>query len=113
MRNELRQLIGDEAESLAWLFCMIRRETLIQNMGRKGEFKVQHRLTDAWLPLTTMQFQDLLTMILANSLEAFPRCFWIGRRNLRRALRGFRDFAIPPAQTAIDRTDAQWWEVWK
>jgi hypothetical protein len=113
MRNEVQQLIGDEAELLAWLFCMIRRETLIQNLGREGEFRVQHRLTDEWLPLTKIQFQDLLTMTFANSLEAFPRCSWMGRRNLRRGLRHYRDIAIPPAQRAIDRIDVQWWEIWK
>jgi hypothetical protein len=74
MRNEVQQLIGDEAESLAWLFCMIRRETLYQNPGPEGEFRVQHRLTDEWLPLTKTEFQDLLTLTLANTLEAFPRC---------------------------------------
>ena len=113
MRNEVQQLIGDEAESLAWLFCMIRRETLYQNLGREGEFRVQHRLTDEWLPLTKIQFQDLLTLALANSLEAFPRCSWMGRRYLRWGLRPFRDIAIPPAQRAIDRIDVHWWEIWK
>ena len=117
MRNEVQQLIGDEAESLAWLFCMIRRETLYQNLRREGEFRVQHRLTDEWLPLTQLQFQDLLTITVANSLEAFPRCSWIERRHLRRGLRRylrrFRDIAIPPAQKAFDRIDVQWWEFWK
>ena len=113
MRNEVQQLIGDEAESLAWLFCMIRRETLFQNLGREGEFKVQHRLTDEWLPLTKIQFQDLLTLALANTLEAFPRCSWFWRRYLRMGLRQFRDIAIPPAQRAIDRIDVHWWEIWK
>jgi hypothetical protein len=28
MRDEVRQLIGDEAESLVGLFCMMRRKTL-------------------------------------------------------------------------------------
>jgi hypothetical protein len=113
MRNEVQQLIGDEAESLAWLFCMIRRETLFQNLGREGEPGVQHRLTDEWLPLTKIQFQDLWTLTLANSLEAFPRCSWIWRRILRWSLRRYRDIAIPPAQRAIDRIDVQWWEIWK
>jgi hypothetical protein len=116
-RDEVRQLIGDEAESLAWLFCMMRRETLDQNLGRAGDLKVQHRLTDEWLPLTNAQFSDLVTMTFANSLEAFPRCSWIGRRigrrNLHRYLRRFHSIVIPTAQTAFDRIDARWWEVWK
>ena len=117
MRNEVQQLIGDEAELLAWLFCMIRRETLYQNPGRGGEFRVQHRMTDEWLPLTKIQFQDLLTMALANSLEAFPRWSWSERRHLRRYmrryLRRFPDIATPPAQRAFDRIDVAWWEFWK
>ena len=113
MRNDVRQLIGDEAESLAWLFCLMRRETLFENPGPDGEFRVRHRLTDEWLPLTKVDFQDLLTMTLANALEAFPRCSWFGRRNLRRHLRRYRNIAIPSAQTAIDRIDARWWEFWK
>ncbi|MCI0542028.1 MAG: alpha/beta fold hydrolase [Verrucomicrobiales bacterium] len=52
MRNEVQQLIGEEAGSLAWFFCMMRRETLFRNPGREGELRVQHRLTDEWLPLT-------------------------------------------------------------
>ena len=113
MRNEVQQLIGEEAESLAWLFCMIRHETLYQNLELEGEFRVQHRLTDEWLPLTKIQFEDLLTMTIANTLEAFPRCSWIWRRILRMSLRRFRDIAIPPVQRAIDRIDVQWWEIWK
>ena len=117
MRNEVQQLIGDEAESLAWLFCMIRRETLYENPGPEGELRVQHRLTDEWLPLTKTQFQDLLTLTLANVLEPFPRCSRMERRHLRGYLRKyiqrFRDIAIPPAQRAFDRIDAHWWEFWK
>jgi hypothetical protein len=113
MRNEVRQLIGEEAESLAWLFCTMRRETLFQNPGPEGELRVQDRLTDAWLPLTGVQFQDLLTIVFANSLEAFPRRSRIGRRKLRRRLRRFRGIAIPPVQAAIDRLDVRWWEIWK
>ncbi len=117
MRDEVQQLIGDEAESLAWLFCMIRRESLYENPGPEGGFRVQHRLTDQWLPLTRIQFQDLLTLNIANCLEPFPRCSWSDRRHLRGYLRGylrrFPDVAIPPAQRAFDRIDLQWWEFWK
>jgi hypothetical protein len=113
MRNGVQQLIGEEAESLVWLFCTMRRETLFQNPGPKGELRVQHRLTDEWLPLTKIQYEDLLTMTIANTLEAFPRCSWYWRRYLRRGLRSFRDLAIPPAQRAIDRIDVRWWEFWK
>lgn len=113
MRDEVRQLIGDEAESLVWLFCMMRRKTLNQNLHRDRDFSVQHRLSGEWTPITEGQFQDLITMTFANCLEAFGRCPWNMRRNIRRGLRRFRNKAIGPAQSAFDRIDARWWEVWK
>jgi hypothetical protein len=113
-RNDVRQLIGDEAESLVWLFCMMRRETLLHgNLERQRDFAVQHRLTGEQIPLSDTQFGDLVMMTMANSLEAFPRCSWKGRRDCRRGLRRFRSIAIPAAQVAIDRVDIRWWEVWK
>lgn len=113
MRDEVRQLIGDEAESLVWLFCTMRRETLYQNLDKDRDFSVQHRLTGEWIPLTEGQFHDLITLSFANCLEAFPRCPWNVRRNIRRGLRSFRGIAIGPAQSALDRIDAHWWEFWK
>ena len=113
MRGEVRQLIGDEAESLVWLFCMMRRETLAQNLGRDKDFSIQHHLTDEWIPLTKGQFHDLITMSFANCLEAFPRCPWNVRWNIRFGLRPFRNHAIQPAQSAFDRIDVHWWQFWK
>ena len=114
MRDEVRQLIGDEAESLVWLFCMMRRKTLFdQKLHKVRDFSVQHRLTGEWIPLTEGQFHDLITMSFANCLEAFPRCPWNVRRNIRRGLRRFRGIAIGPAQSALDRIEVQWWEFWK
>src|SRR5205814_2363153 len=43
-RTELQELIGREAESLAWLFCVMRRDTLVANLGRREGFAVGHRL---------------------------------------------------------------------
>lgn len=113
MRTEVRQLIGDDAELLAWLFCIMRRETFDQNLGRDGEFSVQQRLTGERLPLSTTQFHDLVTMTFANTLEAFPRLSWLVRRNCRAYLRRFRSIAIQGAQRTFDSLDARWWEIWK
>jgi hypothetical protein len=114
MRDEVRQLIGDEAESLVWLFCMMRRESLFdQNLHKDKDFTVQHRLTGEWIPLTESQFHDLIAMTFANTLEGFPRCSWFERRYIRRGLRSFRGIAIGPAQRAIDQIEVQWFEFWK
>lgn len=113
MRAGVQQLIGAEAESLAWMFCMMRRESFDQNLGREGEFAVQHRLTSEWLPLTPGQFHDLVTMTFANTLEAFPHLSWSVHRNCRAYLRPFRRVAISGAQNAFDRLDTHWWAFWK
>jgi len=112
-RDEVRQLIGEEAEALVWLFCMMRRETFFLDLGKDRNPSVQHRLTGEQIPLSGTQHQDLLTLLFANSLEAFSRCSWFERRSLRGALRHYRKFAIPSVQRALDRLDVQWWEFWK
>jgi hypothetical protein len=109
----VRQLIGEEAESLVWLFCMMRRETFFMDLGKDRSPTVQHRETGEQIPLSGTQHQDLLTLLFANSLEGFPRCSRMERRSLRWAIRCYRRFAIPSVQRALDRFDARWWEIWK
>lgn len=112
-RDEVQQLIGDEAESLVWLFCMMRRETLLENPGQDQNRSVEHRLTGEQIPLSTAQYRDLITLTLANSLEAFHTCSWYWRRILRSTLRSYRRLAIPEIQKAIERYHVRWWEIWK
>ena len=113
MRGEVRQLIGDEAESLVWLFCMMSRKTFDQNPNKARDYSVKHRLTGEWIQLTEVQFRDLITLTFANCLEAFPRCSWNVRRGIRRGLRRYRSHAVPPAQSAFDGIEVRWWEFWK
>lgn len=113
MRDAVRELIGAEAETLVWLFAIMRRETFDQNLERRGELTVQDRLTGELIPLAAAQFEDLVTLTFANSLEALPRCRWNVRRNIRRYLRRFRTTAIAPARRAFDRIDAKVWQIWK
>ncbi|MDB6029102.1 MAG: hypothetical protein JWM68_5325 [Verrucomicrobiales bacterium] len=113
MRANLQRLIGEEAELLAWLFCIMRRETFDQNLGRDSGFSIQHRSTGELLPLTAAQFHDLVTLTFANTLEAFPRLSRSVRRNCRNYLRPFRNIVISGAQCAFDRFNTQWWEFWR
>ncbi len=91
----------------------MRRETFDENLGRGGNLCVQNRLTGERMPLSRAQFEDLVTMTFANSLEAFPTSSWTVRRNIRKYLRTFRDIAVPPAQKAFERCEARWWHIWK
>jgi hypothetical protein len=95
------------------MFCVMRRETLDQNLSRDEDFKIQNRLTADWLSLAAAQFQELVTLTFANTLQAFPGLSWSGRRNCRDYLRPFRRKAITTAQWAFDELDARWWEFWK
>ena len=63
--------------------------------------------------ITAAQFHDLVIMTFANTLEALPRLSWSLRRSCRAYLPPFRSLAIPGAQSAFDRLDAHWWDVWK
>jgi hypothetical protein len=112
-RDEVQQLIGEEAESLVWLFCMMRRDAFFLDLGKEQSPSVQHRETGEQIPLSATQHQDLLTLLFANSMEAFPRCSWLERRSMSAALRHYRKFAIPSVQRALDRMDVRWWEIWK
>jgi len=113
VRNTVRELIGEEAESLVWLFCMMRRETFDENLERPGSYSVKHRLTGENLTLSPAEFQDLVTMTFANTLEAFPRLAWNVRRNCRAYLRPFLGVTCTAVRTSFDRWDTRWWEVWK
>ncbi len=112
-REEVRQLIGEEAESLVWLFCMMRREIFFLNLGTERSAFVQHRETGEQIPLRGTQQEDLLTLLFANSLEAFPRSSWLARCSTCMRLRHYRKFAIPSVQRQLDRLDVRLWEFWK
>ena len=112
-RDEVRQLIGEEAESLVWLFCMMRRETFFLDLGKDRSPSVEHRESGERILLSRAQHQDLLTLLFANSLEAYPTCSWSERRSLRWAIRCYRKFAVPAVRAALDRYAGRWWEIWK
>lgn len=112
-RGEVQQLIGEEAESLVWLFCMMRREAFFMDLGKNRSPVVQNRETGEPISLSGTQQQDLLTLLLANSLEAFSTCSWSERRSVRMGLRLYRKYTAPSIQRALDRYAVRWWEIWK
>ena len=114
MRDEVRGLIGTEAESLVWLFGSIRHETFVDNLHRQGDFRVQDRRTQERLAVSHEQFHDLIQLSVANTLEALPWLSWTGRRACRVYSLPFRPFALPGAKPALARLAAwQWWQLWR
>jgi hypothetical protein len=112
-RPEIQRLIGVEAEQLTWLFCIMRRETLDENLGRSDGFAIRSRLNDERIELTAEQFQDLVTLTFANTLEAYGRLPLMTRKACRRYLLQFRPLAIEPARQALDTVRPPAWQVWR
>jgi hypothetical protein len=113
MRTRVQELIGNEAESLVFLFCVMRRHTLSGNVGRCGDLVVEHRHTGVRLLLTDGQFADLVNLTFANELQPYPRMSRTWRRGCRAYLQGFRHLAMPGARQAFDDMGRRWWEVWR
>jgi hypothetical protein len=111
-RVRVQELIGNEAESLVWLFCFMNRQTLAGNIRRSEDFAVTHRLTGEQLPLTNQQFGDLVNLTFANELEAYPRMSRSWRRGCRAYLQGFRQIAMSSARQAFDVLVPRWWKFW-
>ena len=71
-RDELRALIGDEAEAVAFLWHGIKRETLADNLGRDEDLRIEFR-DGSEVPITRQQFADLVNLMVADAVEQLPR----------------------------------------
>jgi hypothetical protein len=123
-RAEVRTLVGPEAEELAWLFGVLRRETLAANLGRPAGFWVEERGSGARVPLGAGRLADLAKLTVANGLEplagtlpaALSRAAlrWVGAHLLP-----YRPLVLPAGQQALDALLAaaaarprRWWQFW-
>lgn len=105
-RAEVRSLIGVEAEQLVWLWCFMRRCTLYDNMDRYGDFTVQHRETDEWLPLSRQQLIDLANLWIADAVEQIDRIA-PGESDFAKGLLRLRPLALPRALASLDAKAAR------
>lgn len=92
-RPEIRALIGDAAERLAYLNCALTRESLDASVATGGPPRLWDRFTGAPLELTEAEFTRLLTLHLCDRLEQVGRAQnWDVRReaweNMARRLGG-------------------------
>ncbi|WP_373371440.1 DUF6817 domain-containing protein [Stigmatella ashevillensis] len=83
LRDEVRALIGEEAEQLSYLFGAMVRDSLYENLGRSEGFSVCCWRTRESLPLSSAQLLDLYHLAVANWLEQHLRVP-IERRYARR-----------------------------
>jgi len=105
-RDELRDLIGERAESLAYWNCAMDRASFdAAVLNGKSPYQFVDRITREGIELSQQEFDDLCTIHLCDWLEQLPRCHqWDYRRD------GFRRLADRLggiARASYDRVYAQ------
>ncbi len=81
-RDEVRTLIGDRAEHLAYLNCAMDRASFDRAVDREAEpYRFVDRITGLEVQLSQHDFDDLCRVHLFDWLEQVPRsCEWDYRR---------------------------------
>lgn len=72
-REEIRELIGERAERLAYLNCALTRESLDASIAAGGPPRLWDRFDDTLLPVSEEEFTRLLTLHLCDRLEQVER----------------------------------------
>ena len=79
---ELRSLIGDYAERIAFANCFMDRDTFDAQISQPAEsYTIRDRVTQAEFVLSQAEFEDLMRVHLCDWLEQAPRVHkWDYRR---------------------------------
>jgi len=87
-RADVRALIGERAEWLAYLNCAMDRRSFDQALAEpRGPFPITDRITGRDVVLSSPDFDDLARSHLFDWLEQVPRCKeWDYRREAYRAM---------------------------
>ncbi len=94
-RAEVRSLIGDEAELVAWTWCTIRRDTI----ELTGPVTAVNRSTNAAMPMSDQLVADIATLWAADTVEQIARMA-DEERGFAHGLRRVLHVASPEAQAA-------------
>lgn len=86
-RDEVRRLIGENAERIAFINCVMDRTTFDGLVRDGGERRVRNRVTREWITMTELEFHDLRVVHLCDWLEQVGRCQdWNYRRDVFRTM---------------------------
>lgn len=86
-RDEVRQWIGERAERLAYVNCLMDRSSFDALIASDGPYRIRHRLSGEILELDETDFHDLCVVHLCDWLEQVPRSRqWDYRREAYRQL---------------------------
>lgn len=72
-RDEVKQLIGDRAERLAFVNCVMDRSSFDRLALTTGPYRITNRLTGETIELDEQDFHDLCVVHLCDWLEQVPR----------------------------------------
>jgi len=104
-REEVRELIGERAERLAYLNCSIIYDEFDEEFARGGEtFRMTSRLTGEPIELNSEELDDLLRVHLVDRLEQIPRSKAFDWR--KDVFREMANRLGPEAQAEFDRVYA-------
>lgn len=86
-RGEVRGLIGEHAEKVAYVNCVMDRQTFDDLVEKGGPLRVKERDTGEWVDMTEKEFLDLRTVHLCDWVEQIQRSGrWDDRPDLFRRL---------------------------
>ena len=105
-RPDVRSLIGERAERLAYLNCAMDRASFDRALETaQGPFRFRDRITGEPVELADADFDDLCRVHLYDWLEQVPRTE-LGWGYRRAAYRRMAERLSPRAQAAYDRVFA-------
>jgi len=105
-RGEIRALIGDRAERLAYLNCAMDRASFDRALTQPdGPYRFVDRITGETVELSRADFDDLCRVHLFDWLEQVPRSREWGYR--RSAYRKMAERLGPEAEEDYERTYAR------
>lgn len=86
-RDEVRALIGERAERIAYANCLMDRSTFDALLESDGPFRLRNRETGETIELSREDFDDLVTLHLCDWLEQVARSGeWSYRRDAMRRM---------------------------
>ncbi len=86
-REEVRALIGERAERIAFTNCMMDRSTFDTLLESDGPYRISNRETGETIELSREDYDDLVRLHLCDWLEQVPRSeHWDYRRDSYRSM---------------------------
>ncbi|MEH6455337.1 MAG: DUF6817 domain-containing protein, partial [Cocleimonas sp.] len=68
-RQDIKNIIGDEAEALVYLYCSCDRNTVFPQFGSSDKIQFKDRFNGSLFELTTEQMRSFCELTAANELE--------------------------------------------